>query len=348
MNDLSQMSFRQVMEALLDEETIYNPRYLYRYTDLEPDEVKIFEEVWPRVSTWRRKALLEDLEALGEKDYLLSFETMACSAVKDENPEVRLGAARVLLEYESHKLVEIYLSLLENDTDPQVRAVSAQGLGRFLYLGELEELPENLWHGLEDRLIKVAVADSSTLVRRRALESLGYSGRKEVIPLLETAYASGEREWIASALFAMGRSANEMWEERVIAMFEHAYPVIRLEAARAAGELELREAIPGLFELLEDDNDDVRMAAIWSLSQIGGEGVRDVLEKLQDQIEDEEEIEFIESALDNLSFTEELELFTIFDLPGTQALPIVADADADDGLELLDLIDEDDLDEEDD
>jgi len=64
------------------------------------------------------------------------------------------------------------------------------------------------------------------------------------------------------------------------------------------------EEVP--LRLLEDEDDDeVSGAAIWSLSQIGGEDVRTYLENLLDQSEDEEQTEFLEEALDNLSFTED-------------------------------------------
>ena len=52
-------------------------------------------------------------------------------------------------------------------------------------------------------------------------------------------------------------------------------------------------------------------AVIWSLSQIGGEDVRTYLENLLDQLEDDEQIAFLEEALDNLAFTEDLERFDL-------------------------------------
>jgi hypothetical protein len=52
-------------------------------------------------------------------------------------------------------------------------------------------------------------------------------------------------------------------------------------------------------------------AAIWSLSQIGGEDVQIVLEKLLDEAEDEDLIAFLEEALDNLAFTEDLDRFEL-------------------------------------
>ena len=70
-------------------------------------------------------------------------------------------------------------------------------------------------------------------------------------------------------------------------------------------------------------------AAIWSLSQIGGEDARTYIEALLDQTEDDDDqIEFLEEALDNLSFTEDLDRFEL----------MAIDPDAD--LEELEEIDE--------
>jgi HEAT repeat protein len=98
-------------------------------------------------------------------------------------------------------------------------------------------------------------------------------------------------------------------------MLENPHPAIRTEAARAAGELELASARQSLLGLLQDDEEDVRMAAIWSLSQIGGRGVREALEEIQEETEDEDEAEYLENALDNLAFTEDNGLFSILSLP---------------------------------
>lgn len=88
---------------------------------------------------------------------------------------------------------------------------------------------------------------------------------------------------------------------------------VRAEAARAIGELEINKCVPELLALLDDVNDDVRMAVVWSLSQIGGEGVREALEALFESTDDEEEADFIASALENLTFSEESGLLGLFE-----------------------------------
>jgi hypothetical protein len=60
-----------------------------------------------------------------------------------------------------------------------------------------------------------------------------------------------------------------------------------------------------------EDNGEIMSAAIWSLSQIGGEDVQDYIENLIDSTDDDELIEFLEEALDNLAFTEDLDRFEL-------------------------------------
>jgi HEAT repeat protein len=98
-------------------------------------------------------------------------------------------------------------------------------------------------------------------------------------------------------------------------MLQSNLPALRMEAARAAGELELAEALPMLLELLDDPDENTRQASIWSLSQIGGEGVQEALEGLYEAAEDEGELELLESALDNLTFTQGVKLMPLFELP---------------------------------
>jgi HEAT repeat protein len=310
-----EIPFEEVVRALLDVDTPLSPLYLYRLTDLDPAELKQLEQTWPQVPEWRRQALMEDIEELGSNDYILSFESISRFAIQDPDPKVRSLAVRCLWEFESEELIPVFLERLEKDSSPEVRSAAASALGRFIYAGEIEELPEAVLHLLEERLLNVARGTEPVEVRRHALESLGYSSRSEVPPLIESAFYSGQNDWIASALFAMGRSANnEAWEGLVLSMLENEEPDLRMEAARAAGELEASQAVPRLVELLNDDDPDVRTSAIWSLSQIGGEGVRDVLENMYEETEDDEEAEFIEAALDNLAFTEDLDLFAIMDV----------------------------------
>jgi HEAT repeat protein len=315
MSTPQKIPFRQLLDALLDINTPLNPRFLYRLSDLEEIELSMLADVWPQVPTWRRKALLEDTEVLGDSDYLLSFEAFAIFALHDAEAAVRLPAVRILWEYENKDLIQTFLGMLAADSDFEVRAAAATALGRFVYLGELEELPAKTARQVEDHLLAALSSHDPDLVRRRALEALGFSSREEVVSHIQSAIESPDKEWQASALFAMGRSGHEMWGPIVLDKLGSQHPALRSEAARAAGELELKDAVEILLELLDDTDPNVRSASIWSLSQIGGEGVRERLEALYEETDDEEEAEFVSDALDNLEFTEDIPLFSLLDLP---------------------------------
>ena len=91
---------------------------------------------------------------------------------------------------------------------------------------------------------------------------------------------------------------------------------MQLAAIEAAGELGLTPAREILLKMLEEDENDelVVNAAVWSLSQIGGEDARIYIESLIDETEDDDQVEFLEEALDNLAFTEDLAKFDLLNL----------------------------------
>jgi hypothetical protein len=314
----SEPLFQEVVDALLDADNPLPPRYLYQFSDLGGNDLHNLERNWSKIPDWRRRALLEDLEGLSESDYLFSFEEVGRLALNDNDPKVRFFAIRLLTEYEVIDLIPTYLEVMETDQDEKVRSIAVSALGRFVYLGELEKIHKKTHQEIENRLLAIHKGPDSAMVRQRALESLGYSSRTEIPKLIEDAFISKEDKWIACALYAMGRSCDERWQGQVLDMLDNQVPDIRVEAVRAAGELEIREAVPQLMVHL-DQEDDTLQAAIWSLSQIGGKGVKEALVALLDDSEDEEEIIFLESALDNLIFNESTQIYGFFDIPDNHA-----------------------------
>ena len=307
--------FQSVLDALLDDTKPFPARYLHRFSDISPADLALLIKAWPQVTSRRKHTLLEDLEELAESDTLTSFDDLARPLLRDDDPQVRVRAIRLLWETEDVKLAPVLLNILNEDEFAEVRAAAANALGLFIYQGELEKIPAELHHRIEDDLIKVATSTTETLVRRRALESLGYSGREEVIPLIENAYHEKNPDWVVSALFAMGHSCDERWKKQVLSKLHAPDEDIRSEAIHAAGELELPSARPILLDLLEDEEDlEIRRELIWALSKIGGEGVRGRLEEILEVEADDEEAGFIEEALDNLTFTEDLARFDLLDL----------------------------------
>lgn len=298
----------EIKKALLDRDAPFPPSFLYFFSDITRGELKEIEKVWQEVWTERRRGLLEDMETLAEKDTLLFFDHMAVMCLTDPDPVARATAIRLLWQSDEEALVPKLIKMLREDPEVIVRAAAATALGVFVYQGELEEIEESTYDRILQNLFQVYTGTDDRLVRRRALESLGYASHPDVQGFIEEAYETDNEEWLQSALFAMGRTCNTSWVDWILDMFDHPDSLVRYEAVRAIGELEAKAAREPLFDLLEEgtEDEDIYLAAIWSLSKIGGRGVRELIETSLEETDDPEEIRFLEEALENLNFTEQV------------------------------------------
>ena len=311
MND-ELIPFQKILDTLLDEGKDIPKRYLSEFSDIEPASLQSLLETWPRIGLNRKLLLLDQLNVLANEDTLVSFDDIGRALLTDEDPQVRIHAMRLLVECEDHRLVPIYIDLLTNNEIVAVRAEAASMLGIFVQLGEFGDIPEDVHHRIEEVLLEVLNGEDESPVRRHSLEALGFSSRVEVPVLIESSYNRQDPDWKASAIFAMGRSNDERWTDHVLHMIVSDDSSIRLAAVQAAGELALPLARPLLINLLEEETDDVIAgAAIWSLSQIGGEDARLYIQNLLDIVEDDDQAAFLEEALDNLAFTEDRSIFDL-------------------------------------
>jgi len=327
-------SFKSVLARLRDTSQPVPMASLYHLSDLGATDLAAFEAFWPELSTERRAAIVQNLQEISEANFEVSFDAVFKLALEDESPETRAVAIRALWDSEDLTLMAPFIDFMLHDPDPLVRAAAASALGRYVYLAELEEVPEAQARRVEDSLLAVIHGDDELEVRRRALEALAYADRPEVAALITQAYASDEPQMRVSAVFAMGRTADHAWAEQVQAEMKSPEPEMRFEAVRAAGEMELTDVAGELAELTEDEDQEVREAAIWSLGQVGGEVAREKLTQLLDHAEDEDMQDFIEEAIENLQFTDEVAQFSL--------LEFGPDGDDGDDLDLDDELLEDD------
>lgn len=306
-------SFEQLLELLSDETQPLPIEGLPELSDMDVERTKQLNKVWDLLPTDRRRTLIHEVGTQADLMIELTFEQVNRLALSDPDSEVRVIAIHNLWECESPDLVPHFLETLRQDPTSQVRAAAAKALGLFVWLGEIDQLSVDLLHQIEEALLEATKEDHEDDIRRRSLESLGFSSRKEVPPLIDQAYQSGDEAYIQSALYAMGRSAIDQWQSYVMVEMNSPSPAIRKEAARAAGDLELREATESLIELLDDVIFQVRDSAIWSLGQLGGEEAADALLLLLDNTDDEELLVTLEEALDHLAFVNNTRDFLVID-----------------------------------
>ncbi len=155
--------------------------------------------------------------------------------------------------------------------------------------------------------------------------------------VIAAAYAHEDAEMRASAVSAMGRSADKYWRDMATSELDSSDPRMRFEAARAVGELEVRNAVPRLIELLGDADREVQGAAVAALGQIGGKPARQALVAAA-KSEDEVLRALADEALQELEFARSSD-FLLLDL-NTGEEAIIPEGDGDEEL------DEDELDDD--
>jgi len=288
---------------------------LRQFSDMDLATLNAILLAWQAMDADRRRETLARIAEMFEADTRLAFEDLGRALLTDPDPFVRSSAVRLLAESEDPKEAARLIAVVEHDPELEPRIQAAEALGQFVERGELDELEPQVRERVEASLLKVIHGSDPAKVQRAALESLGYSSSPEAGELIGRYLAHHDPQWVESALSAAARSGDNQWDDQVLELITSPDDNVRLAAIEAAGTLSIAEARPLLLKLLEDEPyPDAYMAAIWSLSQIGGEDVEVTLESLLDQTEDDDLAGFIEEALENLAFTEEMEDFSLLAL----------------------------------
>lgn len=308
-----QEAFEHLLAALPLGEDIPLAENLKPFSDLSRAQLDAFLNVWNELDPARRQQLLTTLGHQADTHIELQFDRINQAALSDSDAVVRRIAVRNLWESQDSKLVPMFLDMIANDPSTEVRAVAIEAVGRFVLMGQLSKIDSHQLKEIEDLLLEILSRENDMVLHGGCIESLGYSSRPEVESIIQQAYESQEERLQTSSIIAMGRTANEIWDDAILQEMESHSPMLRAVAAKAAGEVELRSAIPSLIDLLEDVNDSVRANAIWSLGQIGGNVARDALETIADSLRGDPLHELVNEALEYIAFLEGTPNFFILD-----------------------------------
>lgn len=271
--------FRRALESLLEPGHVPNVPELMALSGPSREEADLFCELVHGAAEEGRRALLEYMVRAAEESFELDYADLLRCFLDDADAVIRRLAVEGLWEDDQPDMVRPMVRLVRRDPDVQVRAAAAVSLGRFLFLALCEELSEEQGRQIEGALRAVIEnADEDIEVRRRALESIAFINEQWVQRLIDRAYDHDDPRMRLSAVFAMGRSAEPLWAETVLAELHSETADMRCEAARASGELELRRAVDPLIRLLVDPDAKVQEMAIWALGQVGGQKARRALE----------------------------------------------------------------------
>ncbi len=294
--------FERALESICGDARAISASTLAMLSSPSRAERAAFAAVWMTLSPDARRAIISRMFEASEASVDLDLWDLFRHCLGDDDADVRTMAIEGLWEDERADLVALLLPIVNNDPVDQVRAAAATALGRFLYLAECDELDQELGAAVREALERIVLDRTQPIaVARRALESLAHIDDERIRGLIDWAYEHGDELLRASALFAMGRSADPVWADTVLEELESESPAIRYEAAHASGEIQIQRAVEPLIALAHGSDADIRLAAIWALGQIGGPRARHTLQRLADSA-DENTALAAEEAIAELQF----------------------------------------------
>ena len=186
---------------------------------------------------------------------------------KQSDPDDRLVAAELAgeLVVMNDELAGALVGIVGKSDEPEdLRATVAIALGPVLEQGDMELLDDEgfddaesvpislgMFRNIQDSLRRVYLDDSNPKdVRRKALEASVRSRQDWLPDAIKSAYASRDKDWALTAVFAMGYVRG--FESEILAALDSGDPQIHFQAIRAAGNWELDAAWPHAVKLIEN------------------------------------------------------------------------------------------------
>ena len=154
------------------------------------------------------------------------------------------------------------MAILRNPKEPEELRPSRRFPGPALEQADTFEfddpddvpISESKFHEIQETL-QAVYFDSSVpkFVRRRILEASVRATADWHAGAIETAYSSGDREWMLTAVFAMRYVRG--FDNQIVEALDSPDPDIHLEAVRAAGSFAVAAAGPHVVALVQDPGD---------------------------------------------------------------------------------------------
>ena len=274
------------------------------FTNPEADE---FGHLWLEWSDERVLELVKRMVMLCEEQPDVEFEAIYKQGLLHPSAPVRLRSLAGLEESDDRALIKPLCRIMTDDPSTEVRAAAAETLVHLSALAQAGRLPPRYEKSITDELF--AVLDNQNeldIVKLKALEAVSVFGGDRLTPYVEAAWSSGDWSARQSSIYAMGRTSDPQWANRVVEDLEHDVVSVRYEATMAIGELGDESHLRALEGPLDDQDLTVQLAAISAVERIGGDIAKNMLE-LRLVSSEPRVVELVRQALETMKDEEDLD-----------------------------------------
>src|SRR5258706_15878931 len=210
-------TFEDILRELSDVDHPLAAEAIYRVSDVDENGIKTLQTFWGKIPVDRRLTLIQRLNEAAETNFDMDFSAVTRVAMTDLDNEVREAAIEATWMDESPDMATRLIAMASGDIADNVRAAAASALGHFILQGELGKFDSAVARRAQNIAIKLYRDEAEDMnVRRRALEAIANSSREGVDDMIEEAYEDSDEKMRASAVFAMGRTCDQKWDNIIL------------------------------------------------------------------------------------------------------------------------------------
>jgi len=306
-NQNKKNKFSDILSELRENNRELTYKEIQSFSDLSEENLAQFRQTWNLLSNKRKEMFFELLLVEFMSNTLMDFSEIALIGLNDEDPIIRRGSLKLLMDNRKSYFLDRLISISKQDPDTEVRLDAISTLGYFLMDTDTAERGKNKAEKVL-KALESLMESTDKMTRLRVMEALAYVDHPSIIPLVYASLTSDIDTEIASGLRAVQNSLNRRWAANVIENLDHPNPDVQYEAIKAVGELQLKRARNRILSLLarfDQLDDDILDATILTASQLGGNQVKEMIEMIEEIFEDEEDMaELFEEAKSNLELVD--------------------------------------------
>ncbi|HPB40253.1 MAG TPA: HEAT repeat domain-containing protein [Flexilinea sp.] len=306
-NQNKKNQFSDILSELRENNRELTYKEIQSFSDLSEENLAQFRQTWNLLSNKRKEMFFELLLVEFMSNTLMDFSEIALIGLNDEDPIIRRGSLKLLMDNRKSYFLDRLISISKQDPDTEVRLDAISTLGYFLMDTDTAERGKNKAEKVL-KTLESLMESPDKMTRLRVMEALAYVDHPSIIPLVYASLTSDIDTEIASGLRAVQNSLNRRWAANVIENLDHPNPDVQYEAIKAVGELQLKRARNRILSLLarfDQLDDDILDATILTASQLGGNQVKEMIEMIEEIFEDEEDMaELFEEAKSNLELVD--------------------------------------------
>ena len=276
-------------------------------SDLSRERSERLRKVLAEMEDGPRSAFYRAMDESSLNSYEYNFAPIANIGIDDPEGDIRAASIHVLGFEDDRETGERILDAAQNDPDLRARIAAIEILGQYMFESAVENrIPVN-----KQRLQKVLadlIENRDEMVRRAAVVSYAVSEDERVKEIVSGYLAGNDREELIAGLTAVRHALGEDWDESVLELIRHDDEDVCREAIRAAGALQLREALPALYEIISRFDripPELLIVTAEAVAEIGDESSLDVLETLGEAVVDMDEkiTDAVDDCIDTLNMS---------------------------------------------